>query len=75
MRLLHLRWVRVPPDRLVPQCHGKVAGAHLGEPDPRHTHDLFDVRHRTWALDLHPQQQLARRVQRPRIALVDVVVP
>src|SRR5262245_18945766 len=53
--------------------HAHVARAPLGEREPRHLQRRLDVGERPLVLDLQPEEQLAARVERPRVGHVQVL--
>src|SRR6266700_3798609 len=72
-RRLHFRWVGLARNRGVAERETEVARADLGKSQPRYAEHLFAIGDAFGAFELHPQQQVALRIERPGIAARHVV--
>src|SRR6266481_4726507 len=73
-RLPHFLRIGVAWDRDVAEGEAEIAGPHFGKAEPRHGNDLFAIGDTLGAFQLDPQQELAARAERPRIAACHVLL-
>src|SRR5258706_12273889 len=73
-RLLHLGRVGAARHRDVAERETEIAGPELGEAEAGHVEDRLAIRDAFRALELDAEQQLALRVERPRLAAREVLV-
>src|SRR5215471_1090347 len=71
-RLPHLGRVRVARHHTISERQTEIAGAELGKAEPGDGEDLFAIGDALRALELDAEQQLALRVERPRVAALEI---
>src|SRR5215831_15977749 len=74
-RLSHFRRIRVARHRQIAERQSQIAGSQFGKAEARHGEDFLAMGDPLRALELDAEQQLAIRVERPRIAVAQVRLP
>src|SRR5215471_16050445 len=73
-RLLHLGWEGLAWNDAIAERKAEVARSDLGKSQSRDAENLLAIGDALGAFQLHPQQQLAFRIERPGVTAIHVVL-